>query len=219
MAKRPRSPRAAPAATRTLTVGGSLKNRELLSERRRELVDAATEVFIERGFDRVSVNDIAERCNWSVGGLYRYIKSKDDILVLVCDEIYGHIGPDLLDGLASEAPPDRLREALTTYWDSIAANRRQVLLMYREYQRLGKEAQRYFQDQERAVATVFRAIIEDGVKRGDFFCEDPEIFAVECVLLGHTSALKHWALGARSLSQVRDSIIEWTLRSLKPASH
>jgi AcrR family transcriptional regulator len=218
MAKRARPARAS-RAERTLTVGDSLKNRELLNERRRELVDAATEIFIERGFDRVSVNDIAESCNWSVGGLYRYIKSKDDILVLVCDEIYGHIGAALLDGLASETPPDRLREALSIYWDSIAANHRQVLLMYREYQRLSDEAQRYFQDRERAVASVFEAIIEDGVGRGDFVCEDPELFAVECVLLGHTSALKRWALGRRKLPQVRDSIVEWTLRSLRPAAH
>jgi AcrR family transcriptional regulator len=197
-------------------VGNSLKNRELLEERRRQLVEAATKVFAERGFGGASVNEIADLCNWSVGALYRYINSKEDILFLVSEEIFRQIGPAALDVPSAGSPSERLRHALSTFCDNIAAHRRQVLLMYREYGNLSPAARAYFQDQEAAVVRVFRHIVEDGVASGEFVCEDPELFGMQCVITAHMLALKGWALHSRSDAEIRDHLVAWALRSLRP---
>jgi AcrR family transcriptional regulator len=195
-------------------VGDSLKNRVLLEERRRQLVEAATTVFAERGFGGASVNEIAETCKWSVGALYRYVNSKEDILFLVSEEIFRHIGPSALDVQLDGSPVERLRHALSTFCDNIAAHRKQVLLMYREYGNLSPEAQLYFQEQEAVVAGVFRQIVLDGITQDVFTCEDPELFAVQCVITGHMAALKGWALKDHTGEEIRDRLVTWALRAL-----
>lgn len=198
-------------------VPGRLKDPSLLEERRRQLVEVATAVFFEKGFDRASVNEIAERWGQSVGGLYRYVRSKDDILFLVCAEIFRQIGPDALDAPDIDNPIERFRSALTTYCQNIQRHSRQVLLMYREYGRLSPEARAHFRDQESQVMLVFRGIVEDGVVRGVFTCEDPELFAVDCVARAHSLALKGWALSRRSPQECIATMTTWTLRCLAGA--
>lgn len=195
-----------------------LKDSSLLDERRQQLVAAATEVFFERGYDRASVNEIAERCGWSVGGLYRYVRKKEDILVLVCTEIFRRIGPASLTAPDSLCPRERLRDALTAYCENIQQHARQVLLLYREYGRLSPDTRRYFMQLETRVRTVFQRLVEDGIADGAFTCEDPELFAVDCIGRTHTLALKGWALGNRSPEQTIDALVSWTLRSLTRAT-
>jgi AcrR family transcriptional regulator len=196
------------------TVTGNLKDLELLEERRRQLVEAATEVFAERGYGRAGVNEIAERCGWSVGAIYRYVSSKEDILFLVCAEIFRRIGPESLAADLRGEPVDRLRTAYDKYCENIQAHRRQVLLMYREYGALSPAAQRYFVELESAVADTFRGLVEEGVRAGAFVCEDPRLFATDLVMRAHVVALKGWALAQTPPAEARRLLVRWALRAL-----
>jgi TetR/AcrR family transcriptional regulator, cholesterol catabolism regulator len=195
-------------------VGSNLKDPALLEKRREELVRAATEVFVERRFDKASVNEIAERCGWSIGSLYRYVSSKEDILVLVCEEIFRRLGIEDVEG---ETPRERFEAAYRAYCDTVHQSRRQVLLMYREYTQLPDEAQRYFRGREREVYDVLAAIVAEGVRDGSMTCEAPDLFAVDCVMRAHAIALKEWAIPRRRWAQTRDLLVEWAVRALHPA--
>lgn len=197
-------------------VPGALKDTALLEERRRQLVEAATEVFFRQGFDRATTNEIAERCGWSVGGLYRYVRRKDDILYLVCADIFRQIGPSALATSSSPDPAARFTAAFAAYCANIHRHRRRVLLMYREYGRLRPDARQHFMRLEAEVRDVFRGIVEDGVETGAFACEDPQLFATNCVMSAHTLALKGWAAGRRSPGESAAALASWALRSLQP---
>lgn len=56
-------------------------------EKRREIVDVASELFEEHGFERTSMSMISERLGGSKATLYGYFKSKEELLgaVLVYD--------------------------------------------------------------------------------------------------------------------------------------
>ena len=54
--------------------------------RRLQILDAARELFADRGFARTSMNDIVEASGLSIGAIYRYFKGKDDIVVAVCEQ-------------------------------------------------------------------------------------------------------------------------------------
>ena len=51
-----------------------------MTTRREQLLDTAAELFAERGFHGVSVNDIGEACGISGPALYKHFNSKDDLL-------------------------------------------------------------------------------------------------------------------------------------------
>lgn len=195
-------------------VAGNLKDMELLKERRRQLVEAATEVFGERGYERAGVNEIAERCGWSVGAMYRYVSSKEDILFLVCAEIFRRIGRESLAADLPGEPVDRLRTVYDKYCENIQTHRRQVLLMYREYGALSPAAQRYFIELESAVADSFRGLVEEGVRSGAFVCEEPHLFATDLIMRAHVVALKGWALARVSPPETRRLLVGWALRAL-----
>jgi TetR/AcrR family transcriptional regulator, cholesterol catabolism regulator len=191
-----------------LAVGSNLKDAALLERRREVLVRAATEVFTERRFDKASVNEIADRCGWSIGSLYRYVSSKEDILVLVCEDIFRRLG---IEDTSGATPRERFAAAYGAYCDRIHRSRRQVLLMYREYTQLPADAQRYFRQREREVYAVLAGIVREGVQDGSMACEDPDLFAVDCVMRAHAIALKEWAMPRRRWPDTRALLVGWAL--------
>lgn len=48
--------------------------------RRNEILDAAEQLFVTKGFDGTSTNDILERVGIACGTLYYHFKSKEEIL-------------------------------------------------------------------------------------------------------------------------------------------
>jgi AcrR family transcriptional regulator len=56
---------------------------ELTETRQRQIVEGASRVLFEKGFGKTSIRDIAGACGMSMGQLYHYISSKDDILYLM----------------------------------------------------------------------------------------------------------------------------------------
>ncbi|OZM76248.1 TetR family transcriptional regulator [Pseudonocardia sp. MH-G8] len=78
---------------------------EHLAARRRQIVEAASRLFAERGFARTSMNDVVRESGLSMGGVYRYFPSKADLIIAVCEGRGGDI-----DG---EFPVEHPRDLLT----------------------------------------------------------------------------------------------------------
>ncbi len=55
------------------------------NERRNEILDAADELFSQKGFDGTSTNDILEKVGIARGTLYYHFKSKEDIMDALID--------------------------------------------------------------------------------------------------------------------------------------
>src|SRR6186997_2872036 len=56
-------------------------------EVRERIVRAATRVFSERGFHRATMQDIVRASGLSVGAIYTYFKSKEELILAGCDLI------------------------------------------------------------------------------------------------------------------------------------
>lgn len=57
-------------------------------ERRRQILEAASEVFARKGFYEARMEDIAEQTGLSKGTLYLYFESKDDLIIAILDLIF-----------------------------------------------------------------------------------------------------------------------------------
>jgi AcrR family transcriptional regulator len=170
---------------------------ERKAQRRAAIVAMATRLFTRDGYDATSVNDVADALQMSVGGLYRYIDTKSDLLTLVCEDIYGTLA-DSLDSLAS-APGDaaaKLLDATAVYLRACAENRSLILLMYREYRHLPPAAQHRYREREREIAEIFRRLVTSLRESRGERPDEPraELLALDIVLLGHAPAVKGWSL-------------------------
>jgi TetR/AcrR family transcriptional regulator, transcriptional repressor for nem operon len=54
--------------------------REQVAENRRAILDAASRLFRERGFDSVTVAEVMQAAGLTHGGFYGYFKSKDELI-------------------------------------------------------------------------------------------------------------------------------------------
>lgn len=57
------------------------------AERRNEILDVAEELFVTKGYDKASTNDILDRVGIARGTLYYHFKSKEDILNAIIERI------------------------------------------------------------------------------------------------------------------------------------
>jgi AcrR family transcriptional regulator len=126
--------------------------------RRGEVVDAAAHVFAQRGYHATSVAALLEATGLTVGGLYHYIATKDDLLVLICDELIDPLLARSRAILAAADPPaDQLRELLHVWLEHIETHLDHMRVFQQE--RHAIEAEPQWQE-IRAKRNEFERILE-----------------------------------------------------------
>ena len=119
----------------------NIKNPKRVEEQRSKIVRAAIKLVIEKGFHETSVREIGQAAGLTQGTLYNYIRSKGDILYLICDAVVtSYLG-------AVENAIARLPEGLSPIEAAIRAmieemyqQRDLILLIYRESHKLDRRA-------------------------------------------------------------------------------
>lgn len=85
------------------------------AELRDKILVAARELFVEEGFDAVTMRKIAERIEYSPTALYLHFETKDEILRVLCDEDFRALAGHFAGIAALPDPIERLRAAGHAY--------------------------------------------------------------------------------------------------------
>jgi AcrR family transcriptional regulator len=104
------------------------------SDRRDKILGAATELFRERGFHAVGVDEIGEAAGITGPGVYRHFAGKDDLLVSVFDAATD----DLWEGPEGGAS---LEDYVASHVDYAADHAHAIELWYQERRHLPGDAQ------------------------------------------------------------------------------
>lgn len=92
-----------------------LPDPQLAARRRREILEAALVCFRRRGFHQATMQEICAEARVSPGALYRYFKSKSDIIAAIAAEEHAQIEP-LFESLANGAGLLDTLEILAIDW-------------------------------------------------------------------------------------------------------
>jgi AcrR family transcriptional regulator len=144
---------------------------EGLRERRtREILDAATGVFAERGFAAADVQVIADLLGIGKGTVYRYFPTKERLFLAAVD-----LGMRRLKGAvdeaaaAAEAPLDRLSAAVRAYLAFFDGHPEVVELLIQERAQFrDRKKPTYFEHREASLGPwqeLFRGLIRKGTIR------------------------------------------------------
>ncbi|UOE45155.1 TetR/AcrR family transcriptional regulator [Agromyces larvae] len=79
---------------------------------RRDLEDAAAELFLEQGYGRTTIDDIARRAGVSRNTFFNYFASKGDLLWVDLDDTIDRLGAALAAEPLGRPPMDAVRAAL-----------------------------------------------------------------------------------------------------------
>ncbi|MGE5583234.1 MAG: TetR/AcrR family transcriptional regulator [Bacillota bacterium] len=142
-------------------------------ERRAEIIDAAMELFITKGFEETAIGDIVAKVGVAQGLFYYYFKSKYEIL----DEVVGRIADQYLGDLFDITNNQQLgvikkiQVIFRQMFKLMAENEKLILYVHRaENELLHYRLQHKFAAQ---AVDLFLNIIEQGVREGIFEVEYP----------------------------------------------
>jgi AcrR family transcriptional regulator len=100
------------------------------ADKRERLKAVALELFGERGYGETSIEDIARRANLAVGGAYRHFGSKQQLLLVLMDDLLEHLSRMDLHPNTAVDPRAGLRQLLSRAF----AGDRRYLGAYRAWQ-------------------------------------------------------------------------------------
>ncbi len=181
----------------TKRIESQIKDKRLVEVRRREIVRAAVDLFIRKGFHKTTVREIAQKFGMSIGTLYEYIRTKEDILYLVCDYIHSNVRDKVRPSLTVTGNSiDTLKKAIYTYFTIIHEMQDYVLFLYQETKSLSHEARKYIFRAEEEMTQIFEEILIQGVDEGSFSIDrrDVNIITHNIMVIGHMWAFRRWML-------------------------
>jgi TetR/AcrR family transcriptional regulator, cholesterol catabolism regulator len=110
-------------------------------KRNREVVDAAAKVFHERGYVHASVQDVADELGILKGSVYYYIRTKEDLLFWLLEEVHDEVEQILEEVLAIDGlePLDRLALYIRRQVEHNASNLMKISIYYHDAEHLGEE--------------------------------------------------------------------------------
>jgi TetR/AcrR family transcriptional regulator, cholesterol catabolism regulator len=173
-----------------------IKNPELVRRRHRQIVDAAVQLFIKYGFHKTTTRQIAGAAGFSIGSLYEYISSKEDILYLVCKAIHAEVEQGVSDALARATDGDNpLAEVIREYFMVCHRMSDHILLLYQETQSLPPQWRKKVLENEVRITGIFMEVLARLISTGDLPHLNErfmELLAHNISVLGHMWTFRRW---------------------------
>lgn len=91
-------------------------------QRRATLVQAASELFAQRGYDHVSLDEVARRCGVTKVIVYRHFASKKDLYLQLLAAHRDELLATLARGMATDAPLEARVPAVAEAWFDYVEN-------------------------------------------------------------------------------------------------
>jgi AcrR family transcriptional regulator len=173
-----------------------------LLEGKERIAAAAAGLFLNGGYHSTSVREIAQKAGLSVGSVFNYFTSKEEILFFLFSHVQSRAEASLqeqreeFERLKSEGvgPKELFLLAYERSVRQADEMRRYVVLGYQEWKSLtAAERKRLFEGEER-IQRFLEEIIVYGVDRGVFPPGDVDLKAHCLIVLSQSWAVRHWAL-------------------------
>jgi TetR/AcrR family transcriptional regulator, cholesterol catabolism regulator len=180
-------------------VHASVKDEKLGEKRRDEMIRGAVSLFKQKGYHRTTTREIARAAGFSIGTLYEYIRTKEDVLYLVCDSIYDQVKNQLQRMDLEKGTLESLRLGIAHYFRVVNEMQDEVLVMYQEAKSLSKDALPYVIRKELEMVGMFETLIQRCVENEELLLNESQVhmLAHNIFVQGQMWGFRRWALQKR----------------------
>lgn len=155
----------------------------------------------EKGFQNMSLRDLSRVSGLSMGALYSYFASKEELLEMIQNQgrritlkvLSRRVNPD-------DPPSVQLRAAMRTHLYLTEVMQPWFYFSYMEAKNLGKEQRKKAIESELVTEEMFVQILSDGVKKREFVVENPKLTAAVIKAMLQDWYLKRWKYTRRQVS-------------------
>lgn len=169
--------------------GRSRARRSLVT---RELLDHATRLFAEQGYETTTLRDVADSYGVSRSALYHYVSSKEDLLAMLVEQWSRGLADSLavIRARADLSPERKIRQVAELTIRQRAESPDQFRVLDQAEPVLPEPLRAQHRQARRDVLTEVSAVIAEGVASGHFKPVDPRIAAFS--VLGMCNWVAWW---------------------------
>ena len=182
--------------------------RRARDEKRDAVLRTAVQLFLEQGYHRATLNEVAERLNITKPALYNYFRSKEEILF----ECWA-IGQEQVDGFIAAINAGgssglvKLRKLVRAYAENMATDYGASLVRF-DPRDLSENNSAIVRAGKRSIDRTFRKYIAEGIADGSIKPCDPKMTAF--AIAGSLNWIGHWFQpdGAMSATAIADEFTD-----------
>jgi AcrR family transcriptional regulator len=205
-------------AQKPVRVFTQIKNKELVERRWKQIIDKSTKVFLKKGYHQTSIRDIAKATSFSMGNLYNYIRTKEDVLYLVHQNMIKNVYHSLFDIKEDEYEIKYgeltriIRNAIEKTFDF----QDEIILLYRESGSLSKEMLSSILSLETCYIEMFKRLLDEANKENLYQIRDTRFLANLIVYLISFLSLRRWSLRNYKKEESIELLMYYITRMLRP---
>ena len=159
--------------------------------RTEQVLESATRLFTEKGFEAASVRDLAAELEIRPSSLYHHFPGKQHILFAICMGLQRDFNAELVPVLTSGQPPDEaIRNAIHQHILFNVRRRGEVLVTIRERRSLPAEQLAEINVLRRAYRDLMVGVIGAGCRQQLFSVRDPKLATM--ALFDMVTGITHW---------------------------
>jgi len=145
---------------------------------REDILEAAAQVFRQKGFHGASMNDIADAVNLQKASLYHHVSSKQEILVEILDQALQLLLERITSITDQSISPDKkLKLMIREYLQILVENIDLATVLLFEHRALERRQQSRHIPNRDKFEGLWREVISEGVRTKTFQCDDPALTA------------------------------------------
>lgn len=189
-----------------MSVHSSLPRRRRTQDKRRRILDAAVQVFAQKGYFAARVSDIASHAKVADGTIYLYFRSKEDILVSLFDDVMAeHIQKGREELRTVEGAAARLLVIARHHLRLLGGNRDLAVVFQVELRQSTKFMKRFTASWLQDYLSLISGVIEEGQRDGTLRPDLNRKLATKAFFGAMDEMVTSWILSPKDYDLVRQA--------------
>ncbi len=184
---------------------------------RKEIIDAASALYVKKGFNATSIQEISEAAGVSLPVTYHYVKKKSEIMRMIMEDVLNIFRDNLIRKIRGiDDAEEKLAIAAPLYFRVVDQQREKALLIYQKSNSLDRASKARIMQLEVEVSNIFCEMIREGITQDVFREVDVDLAAFNIIIAAHMWILKRWHFKKRlTLDEYIDLQLSNILYSLR----
>ncbi len=150
--------------------------------KQKQIEDAALEVFIEHGFDSLTLEAVAEKLGYTKQAIYYYFQNKEELISSFCLNILKTARNEVLEICSTGKNPDETLKELIGYYVKGTCLKKGFFALHHDLKQImahinNEKIKREMFTMMAEIPESIMSIVSQGIKSGIFRKEDPNALA------------------------------------------
>jgi len=182
----------APIKSSPRSTGKASERRERPRKRRAEVIDAAVQIFHEKGYEASTIQDIADAVGVLKGSLYYYFTSKEDVLFEILQEVHEEALAAAVEAIEIDGDPvEKIYAFVQTLARFNADNKVRMGILLHDFRSLSQPRIKQIVAERDRYEAILRQLILDGQEQ-QLICPDIDPKLATRALMGMINTIYEW---------------------------